>query len=274
MKKLLIALMVMVLCAGCSNAHHKDVSEYVQEACEMELLVADLNNAHKQYYSYYLPRGISRLDRDNTSNIFVIYGNEAVLNLDVANIIQNTYYNVDEETEQIVNELREVEELVSQRRIIKGTFDDILGNELEYRIIISKLDKEHKYIVMQDDYFVFVASCRNEELNDMVYEMVKILRTCVVEKEEVIADFSNYQDVYRSPSIISLFKDVLPESGSVSETIRNWQDDPAFQRVETEGENIVPDDNHASTGNNVINEVIQEIDASAEHAQEDSNNNG
>lgn len=272
MKKILVILSVLLLCCGCARTPIRDTTDYVQEASELELLVSDLNNAHKLYYSYYLPRGISRLDRDNTSNIFVIYGNNAVLNLDVANIIQNTYYNVNEETDEIDPVLREVEEIVSQRRILKGTFKDISDEELEYRIIISKLDNQHKYIVMQDDYFVFVSSCKNEQLNDMIYEMIKILRSCTVEKDKVIADFSNYQEVYRSPSIISLFKDVLPESGSVSETIRNWQDDPGFQRVETEGENDIPDEKRISQGTDIMEEVIQEIDAGVQNAQEDDNN--
>ena len=97
-----------------------------------------------------------------------------------------------------------------------------------YRIYVSSVDEEKDYIVMQDNYFLFAATCYKSQTKDMLYDMMKILRTCSIDDEKIVSVYSNVTETVKKTSIISLFREILPESGYVADYIDDWKDDPEF----------------------------------------------
>ena len=177
MKKLLIALITLVMLAGCTakdfNIVFKNkILRSVKDACDVELPEFSANNSHKEFYNYYLFQGIGRKEIDEISNIFVIYDNEAVLNLDVAGILSRSVYS---ETD-----LREIESFESKSLKTNGTCKNSRGIDMAYHIEI-KVISETAFIIMQTNQFVFTASCPVLETDETVYEMMKTLRTCSVD---------------------------------------------------------------------------------------------
>ena len=102
MKKLiLLVIMAVLMLTGCTPDEEPytavSLMSTVNDAVVAEIPEAVYNNAVKEYYSYYLPRGVGREERDATSNLFNIYGNKAILNIDIASIIAQEYYEGEDE---------------------------------------------------------------------------------------------------------------------------------------------------------------------------------
>ena len=81
MKKLiLLVIMAVLMLTGCTPDEEPytavSLMSTVNDAVVAEIPEAVYNNAVKEYYSYYLPRGVGREERDATSNLFNIYGNK------------------------------------------------------------------------------------------------------------------------------------------------------------------------------------------------------
>ena len=230
MKKLLIALITLVMLAGCTakdfNIDFKNkILRSVKDACDVELPEFSANNSHKEFYNYYLFQGIGRKEIDEISNIFVIYDNEAVLNLDVAGILSRSVYS---ETD-----LREIESFESKSLKTNGTCKNSRGIDMAYHIEI-KVISETAFIIMQTNQFVFTASCPILETDETVYEMMKTLRTCSVDTNKVIDTYSNIDSRTYSVSTIKLFKEVLPESGKVIDYMDDWKNDPSYTTIDRE----------------------------------------
>ena len=230
MKKLLAVLAVLLMITGCSSQASEtknlksELDGVVSAALNITLPGVDSNNAHKVLYNYYLPRGVGREERNSTSNLFIIYGNRAILNLDIAGILSSSLYH-----EQ---GLREIEELASKDYEKAGILINSAGQEKPYRIVVKKLDEKDAYIITQTSEFMFTVTCPILETDETLYEMIKILRTCQVESEKVIAEYSVSNNASTGSKIIRLFNEILPESGYIRDYIDDWKNDPTFTIID------------------------------------------
>ena len=234
-KRLLTAIMAfcLLLLGGCSRQEtfsYEKVSQALALANEVELPGSDLNNAQKTYYTYYLSKGIGREEKNETSNVFIIYDSRALLTLDIMSIISSQYYGQ-------TNELRSIARLSDPVFQQNFTTTDSSGNELKYQATVNEIDDSYCYITIQSKQFIFVATALKNECDEVMFEMVKILRSATVDREKVITDYSNYEEDNSTMMILSLFKQVLPESGQVIDYIDDWKDNPGFIIIEGEGEN-------------------------------------
>lgn len=234
MKKILVLILVLLLLAGCKTSLSTgEMFSAVEKAVSLTVPDPRFNNAKKDYYSYYIPRGVGREERDATSNLFQIYGNEAILNLDIASIIQLQYYDIEANSSV---KLRDIGSFQYTNFKKEGTCKDSSNKTINYKILVSAIDQDRNYIIIQTDSFVFASVCPILETDEMIYEMMKILRTCIVNNERIISDYSNVIVEQKKFSIVSLFKDVLPESGYVVDYIEDWKSDERFIIIEYEGE--------------------------------------
>ena len=230
MKKLLALLAITLMITGCSSQNSQaknlksDLDGVVSAAVKVVLPGPDSNNAHKALYNYYLPRGVGREERNATSNLFIIYGNRAIMSLDIAGIISKQFY--DE------NGLREIEELASKDYEKAGVYLNSAGEEIPFRIIVKRLDDSDAYMIIQTSEFMFTVTCPILETDETLYEMIKILRTCQVENEAVINEYSASDKSAQSSKIIRLFNEILPESGYIRDYIDDWKNDPTFTIID------------------------------------------
>ena len=233
MKKTLILLMILLmLLSGCQSEQQTEAYTYdelkkvIGEAAIVQLPAASYNNAVKEYYSYYLPRGVGREERDATSNLFNIYGNKAILNIDIASIIADEYY--DGGDDSMSHQLRNIDIFSQTEFVTHGIFNNSDKKGVMYRIYVKSIDDNMDYILMQDNYFLFASTCYKVQTKDMLYEMIKILRSCSIDDDKIVSVYSNVSNTEKKTSIISLFKEILPESGYVADYIDDWKEDPSF----------------------------------------------
>ena len=231
-KKVIMLLLAMLLLTGCQKPvinldvdFKKQILRAVSEAAEVALPEFSANNSHKEYYDYYLFPGIGRREIDDISNIFVIYDNEAVLNLDVAGILSKSVY--------AETKLRDIESFQGKSLYAEGTCRNSRGLEMAYRIQM-KVVEETAYIILQTNQFIFTTSCPLLEADEMVYEMLKTVRTCSVDTKLVINTYSNLDTAQYELSTIKLFKEILPESGRVIDYMSDWMNDPGYKIIDRE----------------------------------------
>ena len=231
MRKLLVLLLTLFLMTGCTkqveftNDLRRKTIDSIDEALTIELPEFSENNSEKEFYSYYLFPGIGRREIDEISNIFVIYGNEAVLNLDVAGILSRSVY--DESA------LRSVESFREKTFIKNGVCKNSRGLNMAYHIEMKVVDSI-AYIIFQTNQFIFTASCPVLEVDETAYEMIKTVRTCSVDTNKVIDKYSNIDKAQYDISTIKLFKEVLPESGRIIDYMDDWQNDPGYTKIDRE----------------------------------------
>ena len=231
-KKLIVLLLAVMMLAGCEKPRitldvdfKKEVLKAISEAAAVDLPEFSANNSHKEYYDYYLFPGIGRREIDDISNIFVIYDNEAVLNLDVAGILSRSVY--------AETQLRDIESFQGKTLFSEGTCRNSRGLEMSYRIQM-KVVEETAYIILQTNQFIFTASCPLLEADETVYEMLKTVRTCLVDTKLVINTYSNLDTSRYEISTIKLFREVLPESGRIIDYMDDWKNDPGYTVIDRE----------------------------------------
>ncbi|MBQ3385410.1 MAG: membrane lipoprotein lipid attachment site-containing protein [Erysipelotrichaceae bacterium] len=231
MKRLIVLLLAVFLLTGCTkqveftNDLRRKTIDSIDDALTVELPEFSENNSEKEFYSYYLFPGIGRREIDEISNIFVIYGNEAVLNLDVAGILTRSVY---EESA-----LRSIESFREKNFIKNGVCKNSRGLNMAYHIEMKVVDSI-AYIIFQTNQFIFTASCPVLEADETAYEMIKTVRTCSVDTNKVIDKYSNIDKAQYDVSTIKLFKEVLPESGRIIDYMDDWQNDPGYTIIDRE----------------------------------------
>ncbi len=247
MKKVFLLSLVLLVLSGCSsNLTTKTLYDIVDEAVELELPDARINNAKKDYYTYYIPRGIGREERDETSNLFTINNNKAILNLDIASIIQDEYYEIDAVSDV---GLRDIGSFTYTRFVKEGTCLDSSGQTMKYRVMVSASLDEFNYVIIQSNHFNFTTICPVLETDEVIYEMIKILRSCTVNREKIISDYSSVDLSQHKYTFISLFQDVLPESGYIADYIEDWKNDERFIIIDYK-EDDVPEVGEEDSGEN------------------------
>lgn len=249
MKKTLLLILMVLLLAGCANAEGEEkpsVSASVlgasaSDAAAVELPEARFNNAKKQYYTYYIPRGIGRQERNATSNLFIIYGNNAILNLDVASIVQAAH-TVKDDNSVTLQPLRDIGSFTHPTFTKEGAYMNSSNGSVRYRIMVSDFESDYSYIIIQTEHFNFSSVCPLLETDEMIYEMIKILRTCTVDTEAIIRDYSYEETTADNFSIITLFREMLPESGYVVDYIEDWKNDSSFTIIDYSKQDEEPED--------------------------------
>ncbi len=275
MKKLLILLLAIMMLAGCSSAKRTHVVgmstlyNAVDQAAEIELPEAKYNNAKKQYYTYYIPRGIGRQERNATSNLFTIFGNNAVLNLDVASIVQASHQ--DETNDgNVRSRLRGIGSFAYTTFRKEGAFTNSSNKNIQYRILVGEFADDMSYIIIQTEHFNFSSVCPVMETDEMIYEMIKILRTCTVNEKSIVEDYSYIEDTSETFNVVSLFKEMLPEIGYVVDYIEDWKNDRSFTLIDYTHD--TPED-PGIEGDDVSDDLSTDDDIE-DNTEDDSNGTG
>lgn len=258
MRRFVLILLALLLLCGCEAENYSyrvnmAVDEAVDTALDVELPDSSTNNSTKRFYSYYLPKGVGREEMDDTSNLFTIEGNRAILNLNVASIISRA----DGSQREIEGEVDQLSHIDYSRT---GIFYNNAVEKRSFRLVISEASEEQCYVIIQTEEFTFASVCAPADCAKMVLEMIKILRTCHINENEIISEYSEKSEIGVT-RMITLFKEILPESGYISDYVEDWKKDPAF---------VIIDNTEKNTDNPDASDIEDENDA--EEDEEDGQN--
>lgn len=218
MKKFLLLLIACIL-VGCSNGSsdfNSELDKQINEALNCKL------HTHKYkdgFISYYIEPSIGRIETTDTSHVFNYDGTNFIMNINVANIINEKLY----DNIALNNSNSEI--------IRKGIFKDINGNEHNYQFSI---DSNNKYylIIFSSDELQFYSYADEKSAPKISGEMIRIARTVTVDRHAVINAFNIKELITYQPSYMELFEEKIPENGSIEELIK---DDDILSELESKG---------------------------------------
>ena len=205
--KSVLAVLLLFLC-GCgeyTGSIQNDLDRKIDQVVSQPVVTANHNH---RYYSYYLDPQIGRIDSMLTSNIFTYNGVRFIMNLNTSRVINKEYY------EPGSDEIQIDAELMAEK---SGTFTNALGKEDQYTVKVYHTGQEIYAVCVYNDPVSMYAMCRNYEVADTASAMLSILCTVQVNKEKVVADFSNKRKIDYQREPLELFQFIAPESGAIQE---------------------------------------------------------
>lgn len=206
--------LIAALLAGCSIREAslpKKIDDVIETMSTMKATVEA--NHRREYLDYYLPRHIGRRYAQKDNAIFVRDNHEFYMYLDVSSIIIDEYY----KTRQ--NSVAEAEEVTVGKQIYhkKGTMKNFYSAEKAYDLTIEAVGDEY-LIFLKYGVLRFTALLPLSEVEQTIYDMFLIARSTRVDRQAVLADYSN-KSVVVITNKYDLFETVFPESGVIADVL-------------------------------------------------------
>ena len=212
MKRILMMILIFLL-VGCKQNENDIFKNITDSVTSIGASTYNFNtNQTKYLYDYYLePSNLSSSNTD-TSNIVEYLGNEIVLNLNVANILNDEFY---EDKSKVSSLLFLTNRLMN----IDGTFIDIEGNEVDYRFEIYKIEDEY-LLYLNTVYFELISINSITNIEIIANKMMLLAKSISINYDRVIDEYSNVVDIDFKKEDFELYKSIVPENGPLSEILK------------------------------------------------------
>lgn len=207
MKKFgIIGLILILLLTGCSATSNQEIdfSDYLTKFFNQVPVTSTSNT--KNYYSYYLPYNVGRLESTSTSNTFLIQNKQVILNLNIAQIIQDNYYS-DLETAADGN----------AENVITGLYTDSLGNSLSYTFTYFAVSNGQYLIKLDNGDVTFLTVVNYYNAAYILNQIVVMLRSVRVNESLVLSDFSIKNSMVYNNIYQDFFEQVIPTDSTILE---------------------------------------------------------
>ena len=263
-KKAFICFIIVFLITGCTDQTtlNNQIKKAVNRAITCQFDEDTTNNCQKKYYSYYLRRNVGRVSADEISNIFKISGNIASLSLDITSIVNNSILlDSDEST------IRDIGTLENPIYSDLSRFTDSSGQSIPYKLAVAKMEDNDYFVMIQTSHFIFIASNTADTCADTIYDMILLLRSCKVDKEDLILDYASDNIITYSTSVVTLFEDVVPESGYLIDYIDSWKNDTSFVVIDNRPQEETVIDTNTNTDSDI--DIQQDEDNQANQTEQE-----
>ncbi len=158
-------------------------------------------NHVKYYYSYYLPPSVGRMESTETSNTFLISSQEVIMNLDIASIIQSSYY--------------PTETPASGSTFVSGLYTDAEGQTNTYTMSSFPLENNNTLIELSNGQVTFLTIVNPGNARYLLNEIVIIFRSFRTNTDSVLSDFSIKNSLVYDKKHQDIFEQVPPENSSI-----------------------------------------------------------
>ncbi|MGN1398712.1 MAG: hypothetical protein ACI4WG_01775 [Erysipelotrichaceae bacterium] len=233
-KKILVILLSVLLLSACGQQSnmYSEIEAAANRAIRVDLSKIGENNCVKKYYSYYQSKNVGRVESDDLSNIFLIDGNSASLSLDVTSIVNDSI--LTDTNEFNIRDIGSLENpLYSKLSLFTNRNDEIIP----YKLSVADCSNNQYFIMLQTSQFVFMCLSEKNSCVNTIYEMILLLRTALVETTQLILDYSSDSLVSNNISVITIFEEVVPESGYLIDYVNDWKDDTTFIKIDNTANN-------------------------------------
>ena len=228
MKKVLILAVLLAILSGCAGKQtefkKEDMQNAISRALELEIPLKRLNNCYKPYYSYYLFPEIGKDSGDEISDLFYYKNQSAVMCLDVAGIIDRENYAVEGREYLYLRQYSPQSEVFYDQT---GRFSNSAEEIKPYHLFVGVFSDTSFLLTIQSADFILTSIVKKEEVCNMAYEMMKLLRTAVINADNISEDYQ-VSVAENSSSSITLFNYTLPENGVLEDYLESWKNDPNF----------------------------------------------
>lgn len=171
-------------------------------------------------FDYYLPITIGKKTSTMTSVLMQDQNQLILMTLDVVSIMNSSLEN------QAFTALSNTAELYHY----SGTTTNFKGFDLPYTVDVKSVDTKRVWLNLKTPTVVLSSILPLASASEIAYDMVRIARSVVVDKQLVVANFSNKEVIQYQKETLDMFTQLAPESGTVMDMIDagndNFLDDP------------------------------------------------
>lgn len=209
MKKICI-LFVLLILAGCvsnTSALENELDNILSDQYSSD---ARMNN-YGDYINYYLPSDVVEESYDDLSISFDVYGNKIYMNINVADVINQKYYN-----DYLLSDdgFFDPEKLVYsfEGSFFKKNDDDDVN--FEYKLY-SYGDTYYMHLITNELNMYGVSN--NKDIALLTKKMYQMSKAVSINKNKVLLDYSSKEVIDYQKSTVNLFENVLPSTGRIDE---------------------------------------------------------
>ena len=184
------------------------------------------------------------------------------MSLDITSIVNNSILlDSDEST------IRDIGTLENPIYSDLSRFTDSSGQSIPYKLAVAKMEDNDYFVMIQTSQFIFIASTTADTCADTIYDMILLLRSCKVDKEDLILDYASDNIITYSTSVVTLFEDVVPESGYLIDYIDSWKNDTSFVVIDNRPQEETVIDTNTNTDSDI--DIQQDEDNQANQTEQE-----
>lgn len=220
-RQLILLMLVMLSLSACTAVTKGTLSNDLNLAASQAEsdVINEHTNISKGLYSYYLPPNIGRKASSPTSTILTSNNINILMNLEIIDVISDSYYIEATSTRSFKSMVAATENLTT----IDRTFMNSAGNEVGYRVSILHVNDNLILLTMEGGYFYFTAITPLSISAEILYDMIKIARTAIVDNAAVLLAYSTRESIDYKKENLDMFSQIAPESGTILDMISGGQ---------------------------------------------------
>lgn len=220
-RQLILLMLVMLSLSACTAVTKGTLSNDLNLAASQAEndVINEHTNISKGLYSYYLPPNIGRKASSPTSTILTSNNINILMNLEIIDVISDSYYIEATSTRSFKSMVAATENLTTFER----TFMNSAGNEVGYRVSILHVNDNLILLTMEGGYFYFTAITPLSISAEILYDMIKIARTAIVDNAAVLLAYSTRESIDYKKENLDMFSQIAPESGTILDMISGGQ---------------------------------------------------
>lgn len=208
MKKILVCLLAVLLCACANVADTKSQLEQVFNKDDVQN--TSRANNYTFYIEYYMPSDVNEESAETLSYVFNTDGEKFIMNINVASILNSQYYeNYNLQDDGFFNP----DKLVYEHT---GSFANLTGSQVNYFVKAYEDDSNCIiYLVSSEVTMYGMCSCTKAGL--LASKMYQMAKSSNVHRSRIIEDFSNKDVIDYEKVAVNLFEKTYPVEGRVDD---------------------------------------------------------
>lgn len=212
MKKILLLLCLLFICAGCVSNDIETLSSNLDNIFNnVDDISKNYPNNKMRYYSYYLPSDMGEEEIDSESVTIRYNDSIVVMNLNIADIINEKYY---------PDELLKDDGFFDEQYLIyekSGTYD---VDEVKHQYVYKLYKKDDKYIFhLKTVNINFYGSSNLSDIVQLSKHLIMISKSITIEKDTILKNYYKKDVIDYSKKQIDLFDSSLPSNGKLSDML-------------------------------------------------------
>lgn len=212
-QRLLGSLALLLALSGC-RVNASNVEKMAEATINEAVItkIAERVNMNKGLISYYLEPSVGRRESNQSNSVFVMYGHEVILNLDVQSIVSRKYYSTG--VDQSLREIEAFENMVYEK---EGYFTTATSIVRPYRYRLYRISDTDYGILLQTSNLICLGIIPIGDVPNVTMSMFMLLRTVRVDEEAVCSAYSQKELIHYEKETLDIFEKIYPESGEMSE---------------------------------------------------------
>ena len=212
MKKITL-LLVCLLLTGCLANNNKNIYESLDKYLINTSSVDRFRpNNTTEFFSFYLPSDMQEFDGNSNSSIIRYNDSKIVMNINIPALVNSKDFGI----EALNSDGFFKDELLDYEK--NGIFVRDDESQSNYAIRIYKQNDDY-LLHFQTSELNYYCLCKSYDLVDVVKHLFTISKSIVLDKDVIVANYSNKDVIEYQKKQVNLFEYEIPVSGFLSELV-------------------------------------------------------